>query len=333
LRVNYRNTNIDALRGLAIVIMIIAHLSPHLETNLILDKFWIRFICSLAAPIFLFILGYNLKKNSSFNKKKYYLKGIIIILNACLIDLFLWKIVPFFSFDVLYIIGISILTFPIWHKYKLKTIFNLLIIFILSAVFINFFKCYTNVITEINLNEISKFDIRILFYNLLINGWFPLFPWLGIIFYGYVIDEIPFIKNKVLLTIFALIVFIASLFFILHSENFVREFSVEIFYPMNIYFLLCALSFLTVLRLYFFENLKFPLNILSTLGKSSLFMYSFHLVFISFFFNKIHKLLDSNFFYTCLTFVCFFIAVSYFINFIKKKILTENRILKIILGG
>jgi uncharacterized membrane protein len=327
-----RNSNIDILRGFAIIIMIIAHLAPHVYSNDIQGFFGFRFICSIAAPIFLFILGYGLKNFSNFEKKKYFIKGVFILVNACLIDVFLWNIIPFYSFDILYIIGFSILFYPFWSKIAFKYLIIICCFLYFSTLIIDWLNIYTLKITEINFNQISDFKFETLIYNLVVNGWFPFFPWFGFIIYGYVFDEIRLFDKRFYQSIFFLITLFLSLYNLQNSFNYNREFAVELFYPANIYYFTSAISIVTLIKFYFLDRNKIQVNILSTIGKVSLFMYSFHLVMITLFFNLVYTFCRENFIITCLVFIIFCVIISYILNVIKKKYNFHNIFLKILFG-
>ena len=328
-----RNSNIDILRGFAIIIMIIAHLAPHVYSNDIQGFFGFRFICSIAAPIFLFILGYGLKNFSNFVKKKYFIKGIFILVNACLIDVFLWHIIPFYSFDILYIIGISILLYPFWSKIPFKYLIVICCFLYFSTLLIDWLNIYTFKITEINFKQFSDFKFGILIYNLFVNGWFPIFPWFAFIIYGYDFDEIKLLKKRFKLTIFIIITLLLSIYKLNNSINYNREFAIELFYPANIYYFTSAISIVTLINLYFLDRNKIQLKILSSLGKVSLFMYSFHLVMITLFFNFVYTFCRENFIITCFVFIIFCIIISYILNVIKNKYNFHNIFLKILFGG
>lgn len=328
-----RNSNIDTLRGFAIIIMIIAHLAPHIYLNDIQDFFWFRFICSIAAPIFLFILGYSLKKFSTFEKKKYFIKGIFIIVNACLIDVFLWQIIPFYSFDILYLIGISILLYPFWSKIPFRYLIVIFCFLFFSTLIIDWLNIYTLKITEINFKQISDFKFETLIYNLVVNGWFPIFPWFAFIIYGYVFDEIRLFDKRFYLSVFFVIALLLCLLILNNSFNYNREFAVELFYPANIYYFISAISTVSLIKFYFLDKKKIQLNILSIIGKVSLFLYSFHLVIITLFFNIVYTFCNKSILFTSFIFVSFCIIISYVLNSIKNRFLFKNIYLKIFFGG
>jgi uncharacterized membrane protein len=90
-----REKNIDVLRGISITIMLYAHLLPfYLEkTSLFFVE---RIICSLSAPVFLFLVGYNFGINKKFNLLIF--RSAIVISLAVFIDVCVFEIIPFYSF-------------------------------------------------------------------------------------------------------------------------------------------------------------------------------------------------------------------------------------------
>src|SRR3954467_8108237 len=104
-----RDNTIDILRGMAIFAMIAANMAAH---NLAEPHpFIFRLYGSFAAPTFILLAGMMVSYTAILKKHyfKYYLiRGLGILLVASLIDYFLWDTIPFSTFDVLYIIGLSL---------------------------------------------------------------------------------------------------------------------------------------------------------------------------------------------------------------------------------
>lgn len=103
-----RDSSIDTLRGFAIVCMFLSNLAG--EILQLPHPFLLRVVGSLAAPIFILLAGYMLgigiltKKHSSIH---FFVRGLFLMLIGALIDIFSWRVLPFFWFDVLYLIGLS----------------------------------------------------------------------------------------------------------------------------------------------------------------------------------------------------------------------------------
>ena len=98
-----RNIWIDFIRSIAIIIMIIANSAAVIGNKEY--SYFFRIICSLAAPLFVLISGISFSVSSKYpsssdtkTKSAFYL-----LITASCIDLFIWQIPPFNTFDVLYI--------------------------------------------------------------------------------------------------------------------------------------------------------------------------------------------------------------------------------------
>src|ERR1700740_2737283 len=131
-----RDNTIDILRGIAIFAMVAANMSAH--TFQAPHPYWFRIYGSVAAPTFVFLAGLMVSF-TSFHKTyslAYYLKrGIAIICISACIDMFCWGAVPFATFDVLYVIGLSLPLGKLFSDlHRSLQIFILLLLFIMAPV-------------------------------------------------------------------------------------------------------------------------------------------------------------------------------------------------------
>lgn len=312
-----RDTSIDQLRGIAIFTMIAANMAAHslLEPH----PLFMRFYGSLAAPLFIFLSGmmvsYTLTHRA--HSLSYYLKrGGLVVLTAALIDVFLWKVLPFSTFDVLYVIGIAM---PLIYFFqKLRPAFQLSVVLIVIGLapvlqYVFGYAAYPfelEVFEIASLQEISEVPI---WKQLLVDGWFPVFPWLGVSFLGAYIGGLKQhispeqFQRRLVLAGSALIAIGAALWSIFSPELYTnegfseapksadlyrmlltREGYSELFYPPTLYYLALFLGLILLLipsfkRLQHWSFLK-PLEVY---GKSSLLVYVLHTVFIVFIFNTL----------------------------------------------
>ena len=131
-----RNIWIDFIRSIAIIIMIIANSAAVIGNK---DySYFFRVICSLAAPLFVLLSGISFSVSSKYpstsdTKTK---SALYLLITASCIDLFIWQIPPFNTFDVLYIIAFGIFL-NIFLKHK-----TLLYVF---SFIISHFKSFLNV--------------------------------------------------------------------------------------------------------------------------------------------------------------------------------------------
>lgn len=173
-----RNREIDALRGIAVLLMILFHLLFDLKYFYNFD-FTFRsgplfFLRVGIASLFLFLVGISLTL-SKRNLQKNIIRGIKILLLGFVITLITYALFPkeYIFFGILHCIGASIiLSYPLIRRPKLALA--------LSA-------------TALALGNIIKYDFPPFFssaQNSLALDYYPLFPWIGIIFFGIFLGNI-----------------------------------------------------------------------------------------------------------------------------------------------
>ena len=179
-----RDGTIDILRGLAIFAMIASNSASYLLAEP--HPFGLRLYGSFAAPMFILLSGFMVaysteQKNLEF--KYFFTRGLIIIGIGAFIDIAIFKSYPFTSFDVLYTIGLSL---PVAYLFlKISNKWNrwglVLAIFALTPLLQKLlgYTDYPTIITfPFNIPVVPDYPTNIA-NHLLIDGWFPLFPWLG----------------------------------------------------------------------------------------------------------------------------------------------------------
>jgi uncharacterized membrane protein len=322
-----RDVKTDVIRGLAILLMFFAHSAPYIEDDSLTSNTIFRIICSLSAPIFLFLVGYNLKKGNDLTILK---KGLFTLLYAALIDLFVWDILPFYSFDVLYLIGFSLILSPLWFKLNKYLLFGLIFFLFTTTFFYQLNDLYVFSLQEPLLSQTTQFSSLTLLKNLFFDGWFPLFPWFSIVIFGYLVKN-EIIQFKKILYI-GISSFLLGLFLIYSNKpTFLRDFAIEIFYPFNFSYLLIAFGWIIIV-------FNIPLNYnsklfspLSKLGKVSLFIYAFHLFIYHIFFTNLQYQIG-NFYISTFLFVGLFCSIAYLLDYIKKRFKINNLLFNFIFG-
>lgn len=285
-----RSESVDFMRSIAIVIMIFANSFAYFLDNK--SILWLRILFSLAAPLFIFLSGYSFyvsfcKKNSIGMKLK---QVILLFISSVFIDVVIWDILPFQTFDVLYLIATSILinVLILIFNWKIKLIFAILIIIITPFLISKFNYQFSNEELKFNYIFDSKFKIADLFKcrRFLIDGWFPVFPWIAISIIGNVAANKSELIGKFIGTFKWLIIvlFFICLYFVFNQKvQLIRKEYMEIFYPAYPLFLSLSLLFILLL-IYTSEQLNYNLKfviLFCTLGRNSLFVYMLHLIIIS----------------------------------------------------
>ncbi|MFZ9236426.1 MAG: heparan-alpha-glucosaminide N-acetyltransferase domain-containing protein [Algoriphagus sp.] len=335
-----RNHSVDFFRGVAILIMVAANSYPYIFLELPCPLL-VRVLFSTAAPIFIFLSGVSLRFSEENGKST--LKTIQricqVLFFAILIDVVIWGIVPFYTMDVLYLISFSLITIL---GLKRLPDFYALLVFVLSFSMTLFFVQYYN----FSLNEVSAFEIGddYLFLDavkhIFIDGWFPIFPWIGISILGYYFTKHRLVFSKYL-NLVLLIGFVGVagfLFFTLEgafSFNLPRSNYMEIFYPVTLpFFVYMGSIFLLVF--YFMQKNYLPRNYVCLLGTYSLAVYFFHPVLLQFYLpifnfeNTQHTFLTYFLIFSSL-FLLVFGYVS-LLNFFVKKSGKRFPVIKFLLG-
>jgi uncharacterized membrane protein len=291
-----RDISIDVLRGIAVFTMI----TPNLAAQVLAEPqpIWLRLFGSFAAPLFIIISGmmvYKTTTTQGYQVKHFLFRGGFIVLVGVLIDVLIWKIFPFMTVDVLYLIGVSL---PIAHVFsrmnRRARWITIGLIFATTPVLQTLFG-YTSYPTELTLlgqptvivpNQTSIFN------HWIVDGWFPLFPWLGFSLLGVNLAELRWDRiksgenraNTNILVLGALLLCLGSIAWLIYPGSLlVRAGYSELFYPPTLGYIVTACGVaMILLNLVDRSRSAVIYHPLAAYGESSLFMYMLHLALIEY---------------------------------------------------
>lgn len=173
---------IDTLRGLAIILMVPANLAPYLAEP---HSMLYRILGSFAAPTFIMLsAGMVILRGEKHDLGYYFKRGMIVVGIGVLIDVLLWRIFPFTSIDVLYLIGFSMPLLYLLRRSDSRELLYISIILILATYIVQLFFGYNTVPLEVYFDDLWTPSIGRILQSWFIDGWFPIFPWLGYAFIG-----------------------------------------------------------------------------------------------------------------------------------------------------
>lgn len=166
-----RDLGIDALRGLAVVTMVGANLARYL-----LDRpypFWLRVYASLAAPAFILLAGFvaglsHARRPAPIGRGIKRMLALLLV--ACLVDVLLWSTPPFTSFDVLYLIALVAPASQLALRLSRAATLLVAALVLLATPVLHAFVGY---------ETSAPWGCERL-HALFVDGWFPIFPWLGV---------------------------------------------------------------------------------------------------------------------------------------------------------
>lgn len=288
---NKRISWIDTLRGIAILLMIPANFSPYLSEP---HALWYRILSSYAAPTFIMLSVGMVVLNAKNHTFRYYLvRGGMLMGIGAVLDMCLWHIFPFIAIDILYLIGLSLPVIFLAHRCHTGWLIGIGIFFFIIASLLQATLGYHAAPLEIPFNNIYWPGLNRIFHSWFIDGWFPIFPWLGYAFVGAAFFRIlfstPAHQLSPKLIIFSIVIMlIGFIFLFLPIQGIpnlvnggilsVRSGYSEIFYPATLPYILTSLGalFLFSQLARFIEFLPIVKSILSLFGRYSLLTYLLH---------------------------------------------------------
>jgi uncharacterized membrane protein len=288
-----RDITIDILRGLAIFTMVAANMAgpalvePH--------PFLFRFYGSFAAPLFILISGMIVAittQTKNHNLRYFLARGMLIIAVGALIDVFIWKIYPFTTVDVLYLIGFSLPLAYLFQRLNTTSQFLIVISIFFFTPFLQNIFGYADYPSEFFFSTgaptiIIENQTNIL-NHWLIDGWFPIFPWLGFSLLGVILANLrlkykTFEESVYFLTGVLLLVFGSVMWYSYPGKFLTRAGYSEVFYPPTLGYIISTVGLIVLL--FFFVDHKHSFiayHPLQALGESAIFMYISHLLLIEY---------------------------------------------------
>ncbi len=274
-----RSHAVDALRGAAIVSMFAANLAgpclmpPH--------PLWLRIYGSFAAPAFVFLAGLMTSLSERPSPLGRLLKRSALLLAlAAVIDFVCWRIDPFETFDVLYLLGLALpiaglcLRLPLlWH--------TCLALAILAVTpWLQGQLGYGPLLPDHLAYPWPAWR------RLLVDGWFPVFPWLGVVLLGSVGGRFglfnPSARKSLALRGSVLVALGGSAWLMWPPTLVTRGGYSELFYPPSPQYLGVALGVVYwMLALFFWLEQRLRLTWLVVLGRASLVLYVAHVALIA----------------------------------------------------
>lgn len=176
-----RQTHIDALRGIAVGLMVMVHAAatwnPFLNTQATPLAYLVSGLGGLAAPLFVTLLGWGLMK-SNLSLRQRWTRGLFLVACQLLVNISAPHLFDPFTPGVLSLMGLLIISEPIW-SWPLRSSKYVVSTFILTAV-----SCFTLILLFSQAQgdglwstRIHSPNFEIIFKHLMLTGTYPLFPW------------------------------------------------------------------------------------------------------------------------------------------------------------
>ncbi len=297
MRETHRWYGIDALRGLAVVFMIEQHIIYWLCADLHDNKLVIVFgaMGGLAAPIFIMLSGFGSHMTGCRYQKSgqvLFSRGLMILGFAYLLNVLAPNWFSIGSWYILHLIGLLMLMSPILKRLSSATLIVLIVIILVSTVFIQTELGVPIRLYNQHMSNTSGFGD--FFRHLMVEGFFPLFPWSSFFVAGFLASRWFSAMKPAKIYYLSFIFFVMSLilaciytlgFEFTKSEYWIRLFTVTpSFYPSLTpisLFLISTTLFFIVSFVLMESRISFKSsNALVCLGRSSLTFLILHVVII-----------------------------------------------------
>jgi uncharacterized membrane protein len=342
-----RDISVDALRGIGIVIMIAANMAALLLIQP--HPLWLRLYGSFAAPLFILVSGMMVNYTTStkgYGLRHFAGRGLMIIAVGALVDVLIWKIYPFTTFDVLYLIGISLPLAYIFGRLKTPARWIIIAAIFLATPLLQILFGYTDYPTEFNLlgqSTVIVSDQTSILNHWLVDGWFPIFPWIGFIFLGDALAGIRrnseskgrLGRGRVLLTGLVLLVLGIVIWMVYPGSLLVRAGYSELFYPPTIGYVVTATGFaVTLFGLVDRTASSRVYRPFQTMGRSSLFIYILHLALVEYLFALFISPLEIEAYVVAyLVMLATVIVAAYLVKAAKNRRKLRSHALRFLLGS
>jgi uncharacterized membrane protein len=346
---------VDILRGVAICIMLgansVGFVSPYEYC-----PFWFHVVASFAAPLFISFSGYMVALNMRKKERPlsyYLLRGGMVILTGALVDVLLWRNLPFTSFDVLYLIGLGLPVVYLLERQPVRFRLGFIALILIASAILQKTLPYREFPLEIPYllpqPDFSKLSCSVVIKAWLCDGWFPVFPWLAVSVWGGVLAHIRgkmrenMADRKVVIAGAALAVTGFAWLYLGYSTG--KPFGAlvaripwgELFYPATIPFLTGAAG-VCLLLFSLADKMKNAVwrKPLTVFGQTSMFNYILHCGLITYvikpyFANNLRPMAVGWTVYASLAAVCFLCSCG--VVRLKQKVKTRNFLFNFYFGG
>jgi len=277
-----RSPAIDALRGAAIVTMFAANLAapcllpPH--------PMWLRVYGSFAAPAFVLLAGMmTCISGRPPPLSKLLKRSLLLVALAALIDVLCWRIEPFVTFDVLYLLGLALPVAGLCARLPGNAHLGVAVAIIAVTPWLQRQLGYGPLLPDSLPSPAWR--------RAIVDGWFPIFPWLGVAVLGGWVGRLQPLSSRAGRWLFpgALVLGAAGMiaWWLRPPQVVTRAGYSELFYPPSPQYLATAVAaVLLLLWLLHHASGRFELKWLATFGRSSLLLYVVHVALIALVFDE-----------------------------------------------
>lgn len=291
----FRDSTIDIVRSLAIVFMVSANMAVIAQG----DVPWsFRMLSSIPAPLFIMlanimlVLGY-VSKGKHFSSAL--VKAFFLFIVATTLDI-LDGFLPLVNVDILYFLGLSLIFTSLLIRLSIPLLAVISIVILGITPYLEWEYGYRTTMfyylsTE-NIHQVLSHFLQEVPQRYLIDGWFPLFPWLSIGLFGAILGKlrynsqrttpVSFANKKHITAALSIMMLGIVVWYLLPGKQSMVHNYIELFYPATPGFMICAMGIAYALICFIdYVGDTSIWKFIHPLGEASLFMYIFHMLIIT----------------------------------------------------
>ncbi len=282
-----RLVHIDALRGLAVLLMVLVHAAATWEPSLTGELLILGVIVSagggLAAPLFVALLGWGLAQRALTLRQRWWRAGWLF---ACqvVVNLSAPHLFDPFTPGVLSLLGLLILTEPLWtrpfhsDKQTVRPFVGVFVVVLMLSILTEPWQGSSDWTSRVETPSLTTW-----MSHLITTGLYPFFPWVLFACFGLTVARLSAERRQMFFRDVVVAGLVASTIVLVQSQRSGQVWALPTgnaaltFFPANAPFLIAAMTGVAVLW-WIVERLGTAFAALSHVGRVSLTVYVLHFV-------------------------------------------------------
>ena len=282
-----RLVHIDALRGLAVLLMVLVHAAATWEPSLSGGLLSLGVIVSagggLAAPLFVALLGWGLAQRALKPRQRWWRAGWLFACQVA-VNVSAPHLFDPFTPGVLSMLGLVILTEPLWARpfhrttQSIRLFSGAFVLVLMLSIFTEPWQGSSDWTSRVETPSLTMW-----MSHLIITGLYPFFPWILFACFGLTVARLSGERRQTFFRDVVVAGLVASTIVLVQSQRSGQVWALPTgnaaltFFPANAPFLIAAMTGVAMLW-WIVERLGTAFAALSHVGRVSLTVYVLHFV-------------------------------------------------------
>ncbi len=282
-----RLVHIDALRGLAVLLMVLVHAAatwePSLSGGLLILGVIVSAGGGLAAPLFVALLGWGLAQRALKPRQRWWRAGWLFACQVA-VNVSAPHLFDPFTPGVLSMLGLVILTEPLWARpfhrttHSIRLFSGAFVLVLMLSIFTEPWQGSSDWTSRVETPSLTMW-----MSHLIITGLYPFFPWVLFACFGLTVARLSGERRQMFFRDVVVAGLVASTIVLVQSQRSGQVWALPTgnaaltFFPANAPFLIAAMTGVAMLW-WIVERLGTAFAALSHVGRVSLTVYVLHFV-------------------------------------------------------